>query len=90
LRENNFEIIEIIPNGNYFEYLAQELIRIPSCANKYSNRISIVDKLLILKFLFTLKKLSKHNKGSENLLCFGIHVLAKKMSNQTNNTEYNV
>jgi ubiquinone/menaquinone biosynthesis C-methylase UbiE len=36
LTENNFEIIEISLNGNYFEYMAQELMCIPSCANRYS------------------------------------------------------
>jgi ubiquinone/menaquinone biosynthesis C-methylase UbiE len=82
LAENNFEIIEMTPNGNYFEYVAQELIRIPDCANKYSNtKISIFNKFLILKILLMLKKLSARDKGSDELLCFGLHILAKKRIN---------
>jgi ubiquinone/menaquinone biosynthesis C-methylase UbiE len=83
LVENNFEIIEISHNGNYFEYIAQELMRIPSCANKYSNmNISIFSKLAIFKLLFTLKILSKKDKGSDELLCFGLHIVAKKLSDK--------
>jgi len=32
LKEFSFDIIEISTNGNYFEYLAQELLRVPSIA----------------------------------------------------------
>ena len=35
LTENGFEICEISPNGDYFEYLAQELRRIHEVAIKY-------------------------------------------------------
>jgi ubiquinone/menaquinone biosynthesis C-methylase UbiE len=80
LTENHFEIIEISPNGNYFEYIAQELMRVPSCANKYSNMgISLFNKLAIIKLLFMLKKLSQRDKESDELLCFGLHILARKL-----------
>jgi len=39
LKSNGFKIIEITTNGNYFEYLAQELRRLPSVAQKYSSEI---------------------------------------------------
>ena len=37
LQKHNFEILEIESNGNYFEYIAQELIKIPSVSKKYVN-----------------------------------------------------
>ena len=37
LEENGFEILEIKSNGNYFEYMGQEIRRIPSIADRYSN-----------------------------------------------------
>jgi hypothetical protein len=62
--------------------MAQELIRIPHyCAHKYSNtKISIFNKFLILKLLLMLKKISARDKGSDELLCFGLHILAKKLA----------
>jgi SAM-dependent methyltransferase len=80
LKENSFEIIEMTPNGNYFEYIAQELRRLVYCGKRYSNtNISILEKLAILKMLFMLQKLSKRQTGSEDLLCFGFQVFAKKI-----------
>lgn len=81
LRENNFIIDEISFNGNYFEYLAQEIRRIPSVAKKYSkfnlfeNIISRIASTIILR---RLSKLSRNNKNSEELLCFGLNILATK------------
>jgi hypothetical protein len=55
--ENNSEIIELIPNGNYFEYMAQELIRILNCITKYSHtKLSVFNLFVILKVLLMLKK----------------------------------
>ena len=79
LIENGFEILEITPNGNFFEYVAQELMRVPFCAEKYSkSNISIIDKLAILKLTIKLSKLSRKDNGSNEFLNFGLHILAKK------------
>ncbi|MEE9339091.1 MAG: class I SAM-dependent methyltransferase [Methylococcaceae bacterium] len=75
-----FQIEEITTNGNYFEYMVQELQRIPFVAEKYSpSIITKFDKLAIKWILKKLVKLSKLNQGSEELLCFGYHVLASKV-----------
>lgn len=34
LGDNGFEITEINENGNFFEFVAQELLRVQSCAEK--------------------------------------------------------
>ncbi len=80
LVQTGFQIEEITTNGNYFEYIAQELRRIPYVVEKYSpSVISRLDNLAIKWILYKLAKLSKLNQGSEELLCFGYHVLARKV-----------
>lgn len=81
LTANGFKIVDMQENGNFFEYLAQELRRIPSMEKRYT-KLNISTKLLnriglhiILKLL---NALSNENMGSEEMLCFGLHVLAKK------------
>lgn len=72
LIENNFEILEIASNGNYFEYMAQELMRIPNCSSKYSNtNISIFNRLAILKILFMLKNYLRKIEVQTNYCVLG-------------------
>lgn len=79
LPENGFQIDGLELNGNFFEYLAQENRRIKSIAKKYANtKISIIHKVIIHLNLFFLEKLSAKDKGSDELLCYGIHVFARK------------
>lgn len=79
LEENGFEIIEIKSNGNFFEYMGQEIRRIPSIADKYSNnKPNRLEQLAIGFVLRMLERFSKEDKGSHELLCFGFHILAKK------------
>jgi ubiquinone/menaquinone biosynthesis C-methylase UbiE len=77
LNKLGFEIIEIQHNGNYFEYLAQEIRRLPVIQEKYTNqKRKISDKLAIRLIINLLGKLSKNQSKSEELLNFGFHVLA--------------
>lgn len=79
LPENGFEISELQLNGNYFEYIAQENRRIKSIAAKYAGkRLNIFHKIIIHLNLLLLQDLSKKDKGSSELLCYGIHVFARK------------
>jgi SAM-dependent methyltransferase len=82
LKKIGFKIVELKANGNYFEYLAQEIRRIPWAARKYS-RYSLFERavfsLLLNPTLFLLARLDKKNNNSSELLCFGYHVLAKKI-----------
>ncbi|MCK9265636.1 class I SAM-dependent methyltransferase [bacterium] len=79
LPESNFEIIEIIPNGNYFSYIAQEVRRISSVTKNYTSLryvpfMGLVNNILLL----FLSLIEKKDKNSSKLLCFGYHVLAHK------------
>lgn len=75
-----FKIVEMKANGNYFEYLAQEIRRIPEVLKLYTkqkqNIYYSISRLILLKFL---DKLSKNDRGSSELLNFGYHVFAQKI-----------
>ncbi len=80
LPDNGFEIVEIDMNGNFFEFVAQELLRVQFCAEKYADsKISIADKMAIMKSVMMLNKLSKKDKGSNEFLNNGLHVFARKL-----------
>ena len=80
LRELGFNIGDLQLNGNYFEYIAQENRRIKRMALKYSEiKLSIIDKAIIHLNLALLQRLSKKDKGSSEILCYGVHVFAKKV-----------
>lgn len=80
LKTNEFKILEIIPNGNYFEYIAQEIRRLPSIAMRYSNhKTNYIEKIFFKLMLVILNKYNKKDTISSELLCFGYHVLAEKI-----------
>lgn len=80
LQKNNLKILEITHNGNYFEYLAQEFRRILPTAKKYSklNFIDIMLYIISSPLLLLLSRLSKRDKNSKEILCYGLHIVAQK------------
>jgi ubiquinone/menaquinone biosynthesis C-methylase UbiE len=81
LANYGFSIEQIDENGNFFEYVAQELLRVQSCAEKYTDTsISLIDKMAIMKSILLLTKLSKKDKGSKEFLNYGLHVFARKQA----------
>jgi ubiquinone/menaquinone biosynthesis C-methylase UbiE len=78
LNQMGYNILEIAPNGNYFELVAQELHRVKSVARKYSKGYNWLDRFFIHLPLLTLQKLSKKDRGSQELGCFDIGVFARK------------
>ncbi len=79
LPAKGFKIVELQENGNYFEYLAQEVRRIPWMAERYADahpgRLEHFAMKLCLRML---KRFSVKDKGSSEMLHFGCHVLAVK------------
>lgn len=69
----------MIPNGNYFEYIAQEISRLSTVAKQYS-KVIINEKEgnSINNIKLLLQKLSDNDSNSSELLCHGSHVLARK------------
>ncbi len=81
LEANGFEVIEMTPNGNYFEYLGQEIRRIAEVAISYcdSPGIKRLERFGIQQTLQMLQRFSDNDKGSSELLCHGYQVVAKKI-----------
>jgi ubiquinone/menaquinone biosynthesis C-methylase UbiE len=80
LEKFGFVILDFQENGNYFEYLAQELNRLPSVANRYaSDNLNRMEKMALNITSNALERFSAKDKGSSEFLCFGLHVFAQKI-----------
>lgn len=80
LKLNGFEILEITHNGNYFEFVAQEVKRIPHMAKLYAgDGLGRVERIAMKIILKMLDRFSAKNNRSEELLSYGLHVLARKL-----------
>lgn len=80
LKELGFNSLQISPNGNYFEFLAQELYRLPEVINIYAKRKRI--RFILYPFIYImlhlLKLISPVGEKSSELQCYGFHVVARK------------
>lgn len=80
LRDNGFGDINIEFNSGYFDYLSQELHRLPSIAERYASETLSEDlKANSWLLLETLSVCAAHDKGSSELLTYGLHVTAKRI-----------
>jgi ubiquinone/menaquinone biosynthesis C-methylase UbiE len=74
-----FEIIDFQTNGNFFEYVAQEVRRVPFMSAKYAgDRLWIWERLALRIVLRALERFTQKDRGSSDLLHFGCHVFAQK------------
>lgn len=80
LPANDFEIREIAENGNYFEYIGQELRRLSPMARPYARRYqaSWLDRLAVYIVLRWLQQVGSVGDSSKDVLCYGFHVMATK------------
>jgi ubiquinone/menaquinone biosynthesis C-methylase UbiE len=78
LTEQGLDLVEITPNGNWFEYLAQELWRLPAMGRYSSWLLAWIAGLAAVPLLITLALLSQVDRGSAEMLCFGWHAIARK------------
>src|SRR6185503_64273 len=79
LVDHSFRINEISPNGNYFEFVAQEIYRISSVSRQYAkSEPGLLDLAALYILLRMLLRFSRHDSGSSEFLCFGYHVFAQK------------
>jgi SAM-dependent methyltransferase len=75
----NYELLDLAANGNYFEFLAQELRRLDSVSSQYAGRrLGRFTRLLLSLLYRKLAALSRAGDRSQELLCFGYQVLARK------------
>ena len=79
LKNIDHESIRIEANGNYFEFLAQEVRRINTVSQKYSGKkTNLLVKLGINIVLYFLNNSSLNDKGSDEILNFGYNVVSTK------------
>jgi SAM-dependent methyltransferase len=79
LPARGLRIVELEPNGSFFEYLAQEARRLSSVAERYaSSKLSRGDERTLEELLALLGRLAARDRESHELLCYGYHVLAER------------
>lgn len=84
LPKHGFEALELVENGNFFEFLAQELRRVRGVAARYAQDAPDEEELrAVHTVLAALQRFSTKDAGSKELLCFGYHVLARRAGNST-------
>lgn len=70
---------EISTNGNWFEYVGQELSRVRFVSHRYaSGALGLFLLATSYPLRMILRWLSKMDRGSDELLCFGYMVRARK------------
>lgn len=80
LPEAGFRMLSSEFNGNYFDYLEQEMRRVDSVAERYCNdKPSWMEYQAMKSVRKMLKRFSSKGKQSSELLTFGIHVLAERI-----------
>lgn len=79
LEEYGFEIEIMESNGDYFSYLQQELRRLPNVIRTYTGKKSYITGLMALVLYKLCGKVYTKNNKSDELLCFGYHVRARKV-----------
>jgi hypothetical protein len=80
LKTLGFTIEKLETNGNYFEYLAQELRRLPAVAQTYVGAPAFDrrERIAVAILAGLLYRLSRADRGSDELLCHGLHIKATK------------
>jgi ubiquinone/menaquinone biosynthesis C-methylase UbiE len=81
LKEYGCSIDELVPSGDWFDYVSQELRRLPAVVNLYTNgSINVFDKLIIGIALLRMRRYQgkQVDVNSSALLTYGYHLLATK------------
>ena len=81
LQRDGFEIIELVENGNFFEFVAAHLRQVDVFAQRYADEdCSRLERLAGQIVLRMLERMSASDKGSRELLSFGIFLRAVKQA----------
>lgn len=78
LTDYGFQVEVIEQNGGYFDFLRQEVLRIPSVAETYLIKASFPLRMKCVIMAAALEKLIKKDKKSGELLTFGYMIRAVK------------
>lgn len=79
LEARGMDILELAPNGNFPDYLAQEVVRIPDIALRYAAVTPTYVERIALRIVRSLLwRMHQKDSASQEFACFGWHVLARK------------
>lgn len=79
MKDIGFGDIRVESNGDWYEYMKQEVKRLPFMAKRYGHSgVSFLYKGLMLPMLIVLGFLQKRSDPNDELQCFGYHVTATK------------
>jgi SAM-dependent methyltransferase len=79
LERDGFQIVDLVENGNFFEFVAQHLRHVDVFAQRYAaDDCSRMERMAVQIVLAMLARMSAKDKGSRELLNFGIFVRAIK------------
>jgi ubiquinone/menaquinone biosynthesis C-methylase UbiE len=77
LKDSGMEILKLEFNGDYYQYVAQELIRVVYQTYKNNIILALIEVLFLAPALLVTDLSSRVHKNYN--LCFGIHIVAKKL-----------
>lgn len=80
----DFDIQVIDSNGSWFKFIAQELRRSRLVGRMYSSgMLGLITRIAAIPLIVLLTLMSRHDRGSQELLCFGFMVRAKKVADRS-------
>ena len=78
LKLRGFKILELTPNGDWFEYLRQEITRLGGMERQRKNSSWTIAYAYTYSLMGVLYFKLRGNKRAEDLACFGWHCVAVK------------
>ena len=79
LKDFGLIVAEATTQGNYFDYMCQEIGRLPSVAQGYCKTSFSPEEISNFKLVAnSLKRMSMLDTGSSDILCYGYRFVAKK------------
>jgi ubiquinone/menaquinone biosynthesis C-methylase UbiE len=79
LQRHGFDIVELVENGNYFEFVATQVRQVDVFARRYADEdCSKEERMAAQIVLSMLARMSAKDKGSRELLNYGMFVRAVK------------
>lgn len=83
LKERNFQIEELVSNGDWFSLLKQELLRLPGAAKRYGDWSWPLAYLFAGFAIFYFQIRGNKSQKADDLACFGWHCIARKQVEST-------
>jgi SAM-dependent methyltransferase len=75
-----FDMVDMIPNGNFFESIGQEVLRVADMAQRFAGgeKLTPLAAYAVQIVLAMVERMSASDTGSPEMLHFGYHVRAMK------------